>query len=119
MNKLLVLSLLFAATAQAQADVTEYVSSILSDRAALVSSVLSELNAQTTFSGAFSSYRSDLDSVLSEILESAETVVTSTDMVVSTTTVSPSNAAMAAPAGSSLAGMVSVFVAGLVAFYAL
>lgn len=102
--------------AHAQSDVTGFVSSILSDRASLVSSVLSEIDNQTTFTGSYESYVSDLESLISSIVQ--DITSTSTEIELSTTTVKTSNAGVTSSSNTGVIGMVSVLLAGLAFFYA-
>ena len=102
-------------------DVASFISSIFSTDASMASSILSEVNASTTFTGDFTSFQSDLSSLIDDILNN-ETSLTSTNLVLSTVTVS-SSTSNAAAAGTERVGgffgVVAVFVASLAAFYAL
>lgn len=125
MNKLVASLLAFIAclslahaSQSEERDVTKFVQSVLSDRASLVSSVLSEINDQTTFSGSFESYASELQSLVSSILSEEDASLTSVEIELSTTTVKTSNAGATATGSNGLFGMISVLLAGLVFFYA-
>jgi hypothetical protein len=107
-------------TTVSMSEVASYISSIFSANPSMASSVLSEVNDSTTFTGAFSSYSSDLSSLISDIL-SNDSILTSSDFTISTVTVSTStsNAAAGTERVSGFFGVMAVFVASLAAFYAL
>ncbi|PJF18660.1 hypothetical protein PSACC_01524 [Paramicrosporidium saccamoebae] len=112
------LALAFLSCASAGRNVPAFVSSIISDNAELHSSILSQISAQTTFTGEFTEYESDLSSLVSSILATQTTTETeSSSTSSSSTTETSENAARQNFAG--LAGMVAAFVGSLAMFYML
>jgi hypothetical protein len=111
------LALTFLFCASASRNIPAFVSSIISDNMELRSSVLSQISAQTTFTGDFSDYESELSSLVSSILATATTTETESTTTTSTTTETSENAAKQNLAG--LAGMVAAFVGSLAMFYML
>lgn len=112
MNKLLCLFLAFFALVSAsnQRELSSYVFKVLSEDASIASSVLSEISAEISFTGSFSDQISEVDSIISGLLESTTLTI---ENDASTTTITPSthNAAAAGVHGKNVAGVVALILA--------
>lgn len=112
MNKLVCLfSVLFALNAVQGSELSSYVYNVLSEDTSIASSVLSEINAETTFSGPFSQYVSEVDSMISNLLDGS-TISTETESSTTSIKTTTSNAA-AGDHGKNVAGVLALVMAAM------